>query len=1063
MRRTSTVRGSGRCRAHFWILGWLLAAAISTSAQSATAKEYYLSPSGNDAAAGTSRSTAWRTFGRVFNTSRLIQPGDSLVLLSGRYRKTTTGLPDIDCTTNARNGTASAQITLRADVERGAFLDSDGSVPALRLWNCSYWNVVGVRAKSADLPANAGGTGAYVIELRDSSHIDLKRSLATHNNRYFNTHLIGWFKSNHVLLEENEGYFFHRHAFSGKGHHITVRRCYANSRHWADLPDGRPSHSNARDEGDEGITFYWGSDSIAENDIIEHAEGIQATGKRNRLLGNITIDGDFGFRFASNCQDSGTVQRCQANMSTYAEDNYGENLIALRPDIAGLDCDGADACVWKNVTVVGAGVWNVIGRDRLDEVGAPGYNTSMTATNVLSLGGARGIHVAKSPEPPTSWLVEYSNAHGASLSDYAPASENLADGTGNQRYSLSVPVPSTGVAAGQCIAWVPQGSGMKGAGEKGDDIGANVLYQYQDGQLTQKPLWLESVDGGRFAGCGAIIPGVNDKAGDSCFDVHKRLNINHNGCPFPAGYGGAAPTCADADADGYGSPASSACTYPELDCDDTDSTVNPGSDEQCGDNVDNDCNGFPDDGCGEAAFVCKEAETGVVVAPMATGVDPTASAETFVWLPDTDSINDDGSVSVSFDVPQAGTYALWARVMAPSSSTDSFYVSENGADRDVWHVLYGGEQSSTWTWDRVSAQGAGTALSPEKDPRLFVLEAGVQEILFGGRERGAKLDRLVLTQDPDYVPEGLGECPSKPEECVLVDGVENCGGKTAMAVNVQDIVVDGNLNDCGWLDIPWESFDDMARSDNAVEFATAWDPTHLYVGFKVTDAQLESDAAGIWQNDGVEIFLDSLHNATSTTDADDFHVILDIASNSTHSDVRVGFSPTSTGYTMEIGIPWSILGLTPSASMVLGILVGNNDRDMGSGTQFDWNGLASSGSYSRPNLWGDLVLGSTISQACDESPSVPPPEAPSACAEVTTCIDNDGCCPRDCLGRDLDCSLTGTVSCTDDGKGGKVCSVNDTVGCNTTGSSLPWAFLLLSTGLGISTLLRRKHASSRTL
>jgi FlaG/FlaF family flagellin (archaellin) len=49
------------------------------------------------------------------------------------------------------------------------------------------------------------------------------------------------------------------------------------------------------------------------------------------------------------------------------------------------------------------------------------------------------------------------------------------------------------------------------------------------------------------------------------------------------------PICVDEDTDGYGSPASSSCTHPELDCDDSDPNINPGETEVCGDGIDNNC------------------------------------------------------------------------------------------------------------------------------------------------------------------------------------------------------------------------------------------------------------------------------------------------------------------------------------------------------------------------------------------------------------------------------------------------------------------------------------------
>jgi len=68
-------------------------------------------------------------------------------------------------------------------------------------------------------------------------------------------------------------------------------------------------------------------------------------------------------------------------------------------------------------------------------------------------------------------------------------------------------------------------------------------------------------------------------------------------------------TCIDGDGDGYGEPASPACTYPQLDCDDTDPAVNPGAtegpvgDATCSDTLDNDCDGLTDSadtGCQES-------------------------------------------------------------------------------------------------------------------------------------------------------------------------------------------------------------------------------------------------------------------------------------------------------------------------------------------------------------------------------------------------------------------------------------------------------------------------------
>lgn len=60
------------------------------------------------------------------------------------------------------------------------------------------------------------------------------------------------------------------------------------------------------------------------------------------------------------------------------------------------------------------------------------------------------------------------------------------------------------------------------------------------------------------------------------------------------------PPCMDNDGDGYGDPASPECTYPTLDCDDSNPVVNAGAPEgtsatgTCSDGADNDCDGLTD-------------------------------------------------------------------------------------------------------------------------------------------------------------------------------------------------------------------------------------------------------------------------------------------------------------------------------------------------------------------------------------------------------------------------------------------------------------------------------------
>lgn len=97
-----------------------------------------------------------------------------------------------------------------------------------------------------------------------------------------------------------------------------------------------------------------------------------------------------------------------------------------------------------------------------------------------------------------------------------------------------------------------------------------------------------------------------------------------NGSNSPTNYAGQSGSinlgCVDTDGDGYGNPASGACTHPELDCNNNNNAVNPGATELCADAIDNNCNGQTDclDSACATEFPCVPALSTVGVAVAAT-------------------------------------------------------------------------------------------------------------------------------------------------------------------------------------------------------------------------------------------------------------------------------------------------------------------------------------------------------------------------------------------------------------------------------------------------------------
>lgn len=133
-----------------------------------------------------------------------------------------------------------------------------------------------------------------------------------------------------------------------------------------------------------------------------------------------------------------------------------------------------------------------------------------------------------------------------------------------------------------------------------------------------------------------------------------------------------------------------------------------------------------------------EAESAQLDNPMYIRDDHAASNGTYI-------VNDYGSgqAAFSFTVQNSDMYSMWARYIAKDGESDSFYIQMDDGVEDIWDMH---PNSSEWHWTEVAGRENSGVLH-------FQLDEGMHTLYIRGREGGASLDQLVITNDSAFVPE----------------------------------------------------------------------------------------------------------------------------------------------------------------------------------------------------------------------------------------------------------------------------------------------------------------------
>jgi hypothetical protein len=503
----------------------LLVLVLLLAASPAWATDYFISPTGSNANNGLASGAPWATFAHALANGWGC--GDRLFLANGTYTSANSGMVNLDGVTC----TAGNEIQLHATNERQALISHDGNNGvAVRINNSSYVVLQGIQARSADNDYLVGSSQEYgePLAIYGSDHVTVKRGLFHHNNRYGNNHLVDVQNSNNILLEENEAYFFHRHAFAAVGSHtVTWRRNYCHARGVGGVAGGHPSALDSvgasMQGGDDCIVGYPVRDSIMENNICDDdllkCMEIEASGEiegdNNQFLGNISYRNYLGH----GARNRDVLDETQPHNTTV------KHNVVINSWLRPYQFHGAVGTIFENNTAINTDTGTATDQAMqfVQDIG-PTDSTLTGKNNLVNGVGAATYDLDGLYINFATWTMANTNVFGANP-NFTPSSDpNYTNKT------------SIDPEMGACYLWIPDGTPMKGAGVSGADIGATILYRYENATLTATPLWNTST--GAFP-CGAIVTGLNDVAGQSCFDVHERLHVNSGGCSFPAGFGSA--------------------------------------------------------------------------------------------------------------------------------------------------------------------------------------------------------------------------------------------------------------------------------------------------------------------------------------------------------------------------------------------------------------------------------------------------------------------------------------------------------------------------------------------
>jgi hypothetical protein len=414
------------------------------------AATYYISTSGNDSNPGT-QSQPFATFNHAFS---VMQGGDTLYVMDGVYHQQIKGMP------SGSQGNYTKIYALndhKVDINGQGTYPSSGWEALLYIKNKSYIEIRGLKVYNS-------GPNSHVLQIVDSNHIKIKVSgfWQASNDKYH--YPVNITNSSEILLEDVWAFGRGRYTIvlSDNATSVTLRRVVTR---WDEgIWTGEPI---------AGFSIYKAYNNILENTItLDHKDsGGHSAGhhgyyvvswnsnypesKNNKFYGNIALNLNIdGFTIGTDAHDDvdNHYIKDYVSIATYRGLNILKSNVATIENCSFINSSGGSS--WSSGLFNGSGSSGVVVKNSLaiGNEGA-GFHNNSGNISIFSYNGA------------------YNNYNG----NYSGLTCSTGCRTDNPNLLYPLRIESS--------------SSYKGAGENGADIGANIVYRYENGVLTSQPLW----------------------------------------------------------------------------------------------------------------------------------------------------------------------------------------------------------------------------------------------------------------------------------------------------------------------------------------------------------------------------------------------------------------------------------------------------------------------------------------------------------------------------------------------------------------------------------------------